>query len=108
MIYMVNLEKKRFYWLMLQQDLFDTWCVRKIYGGLTNKHKREVWVPYANKLAASQALTEIEYVRRQRGYIYAEMEDVAYFNLKPQTVTEVLASKPVIPHHLTSLAELAI
>ena len=89
MIYMINPKKQRFYWLMLQQDLLGSWCVRKIYGGLTNNHKREVWIPYSTEKKAYIALSDIEYIRRQRGYVY---EDVHYFVLKPQTINDVLAS----------------
>lgn len=104
MIYMVNPKTKRFYWLMLQQDLFGTWCVRKVYGGLTNNHKREEWRPYPTKLAASQALTELEYLRRQRGYIYADIDNTEYFNLKPQTIAEVANNhKPVNSKGYTEL-----
>ena len=89
---MINPKKQRFYWLMLQQDLLGSWCVRKIYGGLNNNHKREIWTPYPSEQEAYMALSEIEYIRRQRGYLYADIEDVHYFALKPQTINDVLAS----------------
>ena len=93
MIYMINPQKQRFYWLMLQQDILDVWCVRKVYGSLSNKHCRDIWIPYPSRIEASQALTEVEYVRRQRGYIYSDMYDADYFALKPQTIKDVLAGK---------------
>ena len=89
---MINPIKKRFYWLMLQQDLFDKWCVRKIYGGLNNNHCREIWIPYDTEHEASRALTDAEYLKRQRGYVYSDIEDFRYFALKPQTLNEILAS----------------
>ena len=89
---MINSKKQRFYWLILQQDLLGSWCVRKIYGGLTNNHRREQWVPFNNEKDAAKALTDTEYIRRQRGYIYADNEDINYFALRPQTIKEVLAS----------------
>ena len=92
MIYMINPKKQRFYWLILQQDLLGYWCVRKIYGGLNNNHKREIWIPYKNEHEAAIALTDIEYIRRQRGYIYSDVEDIRHFSLTPQTINEVLAS----------------
>lgn len=90
MIYMINPVKQRFYWLMIAQDLFNIWCVRKIYSGLTNNHCREVWIPFANKQGASKKLTELEYAKRQRGYIYADMQKVEHYHLCPQTLAEVL------------------
>lgn len=35
MIYITNSKNMHLYWLNLQQDLFETWCVHKIYDGLT-------------------------------------------------------------------------
>ena len=89
MIYMINPIKQRFYWLGLQQDIFGTWCILKCYGGLGNRHRRSVLVPFPDKLSASQALAEIEYLRRQRGYVYADIDDPEQFHLRPQTVAEV-------------------
>jgi hypothetical protein len=89
MIYMIHPIKQRFYWLGLQQDLFGTWCVHKCYGGLGNKHRRSVLIPFPDKLEASQVLAEIEYLRRQRGYVYADIHDPDQFHLKPQTINEV-------------------
>ena len=93
MIYMTNPKTARFYWLNLQQDLFGTWCVHKIYGGLTNHRGREVWLPFNNQTEASKALTDAEYLKRQRGYVYADINEVEHFALKPQILKEVLPYK---------------
>ena len=93
MIYMANPKTLRFYWLNLQQDLFGTWCVHKIYGGLTNHRKREVWIPFKSQADASKALADAEYLKRQRGYVYSDITDVEHFALKPQTFKEVLPYK---------------
>lgn len=93
MIYMTNPKTLRFYWLNIQQDLFGTWCVHKIYGGLNNHRGREIWIPFENKSEASKALTDTEYLKRQRGYIYSDIKDVEHFALRPQTIKEVLESK---------------
>ena len=87
---MTNPKTLRFYWLNLQQDLFGTWCVHKIYGGLTNHRGREVWIPFKNQADASKALADVEYLKRQRGYVYSDITDVEHFALKPQTIKEVL------------------
>lgn len=88
-LYMVHNDKQRFYWLSLQQDLFGTWCVRKSYGGLKNNHRRDVWTPYDNQLQASKELAEIEYKRRQRGYVYQDIAEVDLFALTPQLIQDV-------------------
>ena len=93
MIYMTNPKTLRFYWLNLQQDLFGTWCVHKIYGGLTNHRGREVGIPSKNQADASKALADVEYLKRQRGYVYSDITDVEHFALKPQTIKEVLERK---------------
>lgn len=93
MIYMTNQKIIHFYLLNLQQDLFGTWCVHKIYGGLTNHRGREVWLPFENKAEASKALTDTEFTIRQRGYIYSDINEVEHFALKPQTIKDVLMSR---------------
>jgi predicted DNA-binding WGR domain protein len=87
---MINPKTNRFYWLMIQQDLFGTWCLCKVYGGLNNNHRRELWIPCNNELQANQLMTELEYRRRQRGYIYADISVASHFALRPQTFDEVL------------------
>lgn len=89
---MTNSKTRRFYWLNLQQDLFGTWCVHKVYGGLTNKHRRDILIPCSSQTEASKTLTDVEYAKRQRGYIYADINEVEFFALKPQTVEEVLSA----------------
>lgn len=93
MIYMINPKRQKFYWLILQQDLFGVWGVRKIQGCLNNNYRKEEWLPYSNKLQAAQELTEMEYKQRQHGYIYADIENVDYFDLKPQTLEEVMMNR---------------
>lgn len=90
MIYMINPNKNRFYWIMLQQDLFGIWCIIKVYGGLHNNHRRKQVTAYQNEELASQALAEIEATRLARGYEYNSDYLSDYFHLKPQTVTEIL------------------
>ncbi|MCE3269340.1 MAG: hypothetical protein K0R49_1592 [Burkholderiales bacterium] len=89
---MTNPVKKRFYWILLQQDLSGTWCIRKIYGGFENNRCREVWIPYPSELYAAKAFTETEYSKRQRGYIYDDIDNVDYFALKPQIINKLRVS----------------
>jgi predicted DNA-binding WGR domain protein len=86
---MINKHKQRFYWLSLIQDLFGTWCVYKVYGGLANKHSRCQLVVYPDRMAASKAMMEIEVIRRKRGYTYADIDVIEHFNLKPQTIKDL-------------------
>jgi|LauGreDrversion4_2_1035121.scaffolds.fasta_scaffold218360_3 hypothetical protein len=86
---MIHPQKQRFYWLLLQQDLFSIWCIRKIYGGLTNNHCREQWISYATQSEAAKALADVEYKRRQRGYIYADVPHPEHYHLRPQNLYEI-------------------
>lgn len=95
MIYMVHPQKQRFYWLMLQQDLFGTWCVRKVFGGLTNNHCYEIWVAYSSQPEAARALADVEYLRRQRGYIYADIPHPEHYHLRPQNHAEIWAKTQI-------------
>jgi len=87
MIYMVNHKTQRFYWLGLNQDLFDSWCVVKVYGGIGKKATREVWEPCESQVAASQRMFDIENVRRSRGYVYANTNTPDDYILTPQIIT---------------------
>jgi hypothetical protein len=91
---MINHKTKRFYCLLLQQDLFGIWCVRKIYGGLTNKYCREIWKPFNSQQDATKDLADLEYKRIQRGYIYADIPLVEYYYLRPQNHDEIWIEKP--------------
>ena len=90
MIYMINPSTNHFYWLDLQQDLFGDWCIRQVSGTLRAKHKHEVWKAFSTKQEASQELNEIEYLKRQRGYVYADIQDPEHYHLRPQTFAEVI------------------
>lgn len=89
MIYMINPKLNRFYIITIELDLFNTWCVRKIYGGLENNHRHESVQSYESESAASKALQICETKRRKRGYIYASLISSVLFTLCPQTIQEV-------------------
>lgn len=92
MIYMVNIKSQRFYWMAAKQDLFNTWCVHKIYGGISNNHHRSVLVPCLDKNEAYTLLTKFEQIRLKHGYTYSGLNNPEYFALKPQTIDEVLSA----------------
>lgn len=89
MIYMIHPKLNRFYIITIELDLFNTWCVRKIYGGLENKHRQELVQSYESETAASKALQICETKRRKRGYIYSSLFSPTVFTLCPQTIQEV-------------------
>lgn len=86
MIYMVNPQKQRFYWLSIQEDIFGQWCVVKVYGGLSNNHCREIWEPCKTRTLASQRMFDIENMRRSRGYIYAHTKTPEDYILTPEII----------------------
>ncbi len=75
MIYMQNKQKQRYYSLNVEQDLFDTWCLVKIFGSLNSRRGRIIRQICDNEQDAWEKLTEIEYAKRQRGYSYADLEN---------------------------------
>lgn len=87
MIYMVNNQKQRFYWLSIQEDIFGQWCVVKVYGGLNNKHCREIWEPCESKNLASKRMFDIENIRRSRGYAYANTKTPDDYILTPELIS---------------------
>lgn len=92
MIYMVNPQSQRFYWMTAKQDLFNTWCVHKIFGGLKNNHRQTILIPCENESSAFSLLNECERTRLKRGYRYFELNNPDHYSLKPQTIDEVLSA----------------
>jgi predicted DNA-binding WGR domain protein len=86
MIYMIHKEKQRYYWLSIQQDIFEEWCVVKVFGGINNKHVRELWEPCNSQLEASQRMFDIEKIRLKRGYVYADTKASEDFMLTSEVV----------------------
>ena len=89
MIYMQNPDKQRYYLLLIEQDLFGTWCLKKAFGSLVNRRERVMIQTFASKKEAWQELTEVEYKKRQRGYIYSDMVNPEHFYLRPQNLNEI-------------------
>ena len=85
---MKNIQKNRWYLLNIMQDLFDTWLVMRSFGSLTSRRGRTIYQICADEADAWQQLTEIEYSKRQRGYVYADFINVELC-LRPQTVAEL-------------------
>lgn len=83
---MINPTKQRFYWLNMQKDLFEQWCVVKIYGGIKNRNVKEIWETCDSELEASQRMFDIECIRRNRGYIYADTTHPENYILTPELI----------------------
>ena len=76
MIYMEHLVKKRYFMLVLEQDMLGS--------------KLEVFESEKN---ARDMMFEHENTKRQRGYIYAQYPLEFIFDLIPQTLQEVVANE---------------
>jgi hypothetical protein len=86
---MQNIKKNRWYLLNIAQDLFDTWLVMRSFGSLNNRRGRTIWQVCDSETDAWQQLTNIEYSKRQRGYVYADLMSSIHYNLRPQTFAEL-------------------
>ena len=75
--------------LDIMQDLFDTWLVIRSFGSLSNRRGRTIWQVCENEADAWQQLTNIEYNKRQRGYVYADLMNTIHYDLRPQTFAEL-------------------
>ncbi len=87
---MENKAKQRYYLLCTKRDLFGTWCLVKVFGSLINHRGRSITQVCVDKKHAAQMLFEAESAKRQRGYTYADLPDSSRFQLRPQTITEVM------------------
>ena len=58
---MENKQKQRFYLLMVEQDIFSTWCLKRIWGSLLNRRGRTLVQVFESEKEAWLELTEIEY-----------------------------------------------
>jgi hypothetical protein len=92
---MVNLQSQRFYWMTAKQDLFNTWCVHKIFGGLQNNHRQTILIPCESEFSAYTLLNECERTRLKRGYKYSELNNPDHYFLKPQTIDEILSTDKI-------------
>ena len=97
MIYMEHLAKKRYFMLVLEQDMLGSWLLRSLYGSvLTRSHGSKLEV-FESEKNARDMMFEHENTKRQRGYVYAQYPLEFIFDLIPQTLQEVVANenKPV-------------
>jgi hypothetical protein len=77
MIYMEHVTKNKFYLLLVDCDMFDTWYVKCVSGGIgVNARARTTQQLCSSTDDAWQVLTDIEYKKRQQGYRYVDFEDI--------------------------------
>ena len=96
MIYMENPKSQRFYLLYIEQDIFNTWCLMKSFGSLLNRRGRTLPQVCSSQEQAWNELTEVEYAKRQRGYVYADLDSTKLFHLRPQNLFEIKPAKPQV------------
>jgi hypothetical protein len=89
MIFMEHLKKGKFYWLLIEQDLLGTWCVKKIYGQLPNKSVGSELIPCNNQHEAWLLLCDLEISKRQHGYTYSNSASAEYYALTPQLIEDI-------------------
>ena len=97
MIYMEHLAKKRYFMLVLEQDMLGSWLLKSLYGSvITRSHGSKLEV-FESEKSARDMMFEHENTKRQRGYVYAQYPLEFIFDLIPQTLQEVVSneSKPV-------------
>ena len=99
---MQHIQKNRWYLLDIMQDLFDTWLVMRSFGSLTSRRGRTIYDVCDNEADAWQQLTEIEYSKRQRGYVYADFVNVELYSLRPQTIAELQLKHEQIRENFTT------
>lgn len=89
MIYMEHPAKKRYFMLVLEQDMFGSWLLKLLYGGLDNHGHGSKVEMFECEKTAREMMFNHENTRRQKGYMYAQYPLEFIFDLIPQTVEEV-------------------
>jgi len=64
-----NSHKKRYYCLILAQDLFGDWVITKVWGGINKASGRIVHLPCPSYEIAHSTIEKIARTREKRGYI---------------------------------------
>jgi hypothetical protein len=91
---MEDLVKQRFCLLLVEQDIFGDWLLKRIFGSLRTYYMRIIMHVFLNQEQDWLELAEIEYKKRQRGYLYADYESIEHFMLRPQNLSEINYPKP--------------
>ena len=89
MIFMEHQKKGKFYWLLIEQDILETWCVKKIYGNLPNKTTGIELITCVSQQEAWLLLCDLEMAKRSAGYTYSNSATAEYYELTPQIFDEI-------------------
>lgn len=90
MIYLENPEKKRYYLLIVELDLFDNWCLVRIFGSLINRRGRSQFDVCETKEQAIELMRSLEKNKLSRGYYHTDVPHQNNFCLRPQTAKEII------------------
>lgn len=93
MIYLEHKQKQRFYMLMVEQDIFNTWCLKRVFGSLLNRRGRTIMQIFESEKQAWVELTEIEHKKRQCGYVYVDFDIETHLRLRPQNLFEITTGR---------------
>lgn len=63
-----NPETQRYYRAIISRDMFGTWVVSKIWGGIGNASGRMVHLPCPTLDDALAMILQISKIRKKRGY----------------------------------------
>jgi predicted DNA-binding WGR domain protein len=63
-----NLTNKRYYQMMISQDLFRHWILTKTWGGIGKPGGRVVHIPCLSQSDAFKLMDELSKMRYRRGY----------------------------------------
>lgn len=96
MIYMEHSANKRYFMLVLEQDMLNNWLLRSLYGSLDNRSHGSKLEVFECEKDARDMMFNYENTRRQKGYMYAQYPLEFVFDLIPQTVAEIGAENDVV------------
>lgn len=96
MIYMEHSANKRYFMLVLEQDMLNNWLLRSLYGSLGNRSHGSKLEVFECEKDARDMMFNYENTRRQKGYMYAQYPLEFVFDLIPQTVAEIGAENDVV------------
>lgn len=58
----------RFYEIHLHRDLWGTWILTRVWGGIDSARGRVVHTPYSTRDECEREILNVERCRRRRGY----------------------------------------
>ncbi len=68
-----NASKRRYYRVILSQDLLGDWVITKVWGGINQATGRITHLPCANYTEGEKLLLKFKQIRMARGYTLCEI-----------------------------------